>query len=454
MKIASTNPATGKVIMQFSEYSDKDVMKYIDISQQAFETYKDVNFSDRSKLMKKASEILLRKKKHYAKIITLEMGKPISESIAEIEKCAWVCEYYADNTESLLKDEEIESDASRSFISFEPLGIILAVMPWNFPFWQVFRFAAPALMAGNVCLLKHASNVPQCALAIEEIFNKAQFPEGAFKTLLIGSNKVKKIIGDTRVQGVTLTGSDIAGSKVAELAGKNIKKTVLELGGSDPFIILSDAVIKDAAAAGIKSKMINAGQSCIAAKRFIVVKSVADDFMKLIIYYMKSLKVGDPMDSNTDIGPLARDDLAEHLLQQVRNSVKKGAEVIFGGDRPKRSGAYFNPTILYNVKKGMPAYDEEMFGPVAAIIVVENEEEAIQVANDSQYGLGASIWTTDIEKGTRLARKIQSGGVFVNGMVKSDPRVPFGGIKRSGYGRELSYLGIKEFLNQKTVWIG
>ncbi|MFH1321385.1 MAG: NAD-dependent succinate-semialdehyde dehydrogenase [Bacteroidota bacterium] len=452
-KIQTINPATNQVIKTFEEDSDTTILKSIEGANKFFEKYKKTSFAQRSKLMHKASDILLDEKERFAKLMTIEMGKPIKEAIAEIEKCAWVCRYYADNAERFLMDEKIKTEAASSFISYEPLGIILAVMPWNFPFWQVFRFAAPALMAGNVCLLKHASNVPQCALAIEEVFRKAKFGNAAFKTLLIGSACVSKIIEDDRVQAVTLTGSDIAGASVGEVAGRNIKKVVLELGGSDPFIVLEDADIETAAQTAVTSRMISTGQSCIAAKRFIVMEIIANDFVKLMKQKMSSLIIGDPMDEATEVGPLARMDMVDELSRQVEESIRKGAKVVLGADITERKGAYYSPTILKNVKPGMPVYNEEVFGPVAAIITVREEEEAIRVANDTKFGLGAAIWTADIEKGERLARRINAGCVFVNSIVKSDPRLPFGGIKKSGYGRELSYHGIREFVNIKTVWV-
>jgi succinate-semialdehyde dehydrogenase / glutarate-semialdehyde dehydrogenase len=419
----------------------------------AFRKWKQVSFKERAGLMKSCASYLKDHKKDLAKLMVLEMGKPIREAIAEIEKCALACEYYAENAEVFLADKKISSDASSSYVSYEPLGCILAVMPWNFPFWQVFRFAAPSLMAGNVGILKHASNVPQCALAIEEIFIKAGFPEGVFQTLLIGSSKVEYLISNPVVKAVTLTGSEKAGSEVAALAGKYIKKSVLELGGSDPFIVLKDAELETAAATAVKSRMINTGQSCIAAKRFIVVKEIAEAFTQKMAEKMKKLKIGNPMEEATEVGTIAREDLVQSLLDQINKSVEKGAKIILGGDRPEMKGAFLNPAILTNVKPGMPAYEEEMFGPVASIIIAEDETDAIRIANDSRFGLAGAIWTKDQARGERLARLVESGSVFVNGMVKSDPRLPFGGIKSSGYGRELSIAGIHEFVNIKTIWI-
>jgi len=453
MKIQSLNPATGIVEKVFDEYSSARVFQIIDAAQQCFDEYKTTSFAFRSQCLKRAAVLLSDGKNKYAELITLEMGKPIAEAIAEVEKCAWACNYYAENAEHFLADKEITTDASKSYVGYDPLGIILAIMPWNFPFWQVFRFAAPALMAGNTCLLKHAPNVPQCALAIEEIFKEAGFPDGAFASLLVDVPAVKPVIEDNRIQAITLTGSERAGAAVASLAGKNIKKTVLELGGSDPFIVLEDANLKEAATVAVTSRMLNTGQSCIAAKRFIVHKKIADQFSSLLVQKMEALKVGNPMDGDTSVGPLARLDLLEKLESQVEVSVQKGAEVLTGGNRVEGEGYFYQPTVLAGITSDMPVYCEEVFGPVAPIITVVNNEEAIHIANDSDYGLGASLWTTDLEKAQKMAKNIQSGAVFINGMVKSDPRLPFGGIKKSGYGRELSSEGIVEFVNIKTVWV-
>jgi succinate-semialdehyde dehydrogenase/glutarate-semialdehyde dehydrogenase len=386
--------------------------------------------------------------------MTLKMGKLIRESELEIEKCALVCDFYADQTAVLLKDEVIGSDAKKSFVTYQPLGIILAVMPWNFPFWQVFRFAAPSLMAGNAAVLKHASNVPGCALAIEEIFQEAGFPTDLFRTLMIPSGIVDHVISHHHVKAVTLTGSEAAGSQVASLAGKYIKKTLLELGGSDPFIVLDDADLVAAIKTAVTARMINQGQSCIAAKRFIVMNSVAKAFEKGLFEAFRSLKPGDPMDPATQVGPLARPDLVDEIERQVNVSVAEGARLILGGKRMARPGCYYEPTILTEVRPGMRVYHEETFGPVATIIPVASEEEAIHVANDSEFGLGGCVWTRDLSRGEMVARKVMTGAMFVNGMTKSDPRLPFGGIKRSGYGRELGAIGIKEFVNAKTIWIG
>ncbi len=447
------NPATDKLIKDYDEHSPVDVKNIISDVYDEYLLWKTTSFEYRSKLMHKAADVLRKNLDKYAKVITVEMGKPITESRAEVEKCIWVCDYYADNAEKFLADEIIESDAGKSFVAFEPIGAVLAVMPWNFPFWQVFRFAAPALMAGNVGLLKHASNVPGSALAIEEVFHEAGFPKNAFRTLLVSSKLVKDIIKDDRVKAVTLTGSEWAGQSVASTAGNELKKTVLELGGSDPFIVFDDADLPSCVAASAKSRMINAGQSCIAAKRFIVVESLVKQFEEQQAEIMRNMKVGDPLDENTQVGSMARMDLLEELDEQVQKSIKMGARLLCGGKKADGPGAFYLPTVLTDVKKGMPVYDEETFGPVSAIISVKDNDEAIKVANDSRFGLGGSLWSRDLKKAEAAARKVESGAVFINGMTKSDPRLPFGGIKKSGYGRELSSYGIKEFVNIKTIWI-
>jgi succinate-semialdehyde dehydrogenase / glutarate-semialdehyde dehydrogenase len=452
-QIKSINPFDGSLLKEFQEYDQAQMDLALVKADSAFKKWKQISFHERGKLMMNCSLYLKEHKNDLARLMVLEMGKPVKEAVSEVEKCAWVCEYYAENASGFLEDQKITSDAGLSFISYEPLGCILAIMPWNFPFWQVLRFAAPSIMAGNVALLKHASNVPQCSLAIEEVFIKSGFPEGVFQSLLIGSSKVEYLISNPVVKAVTLTGSEKAGSEVAALAGKYIKKSVLELGGSDPFIVLNDADIDLASSFAVKSRMINTGQSCIAAKRFIVVKEIAEDFTKRMVAEMSKLKMGNPMEEATEVGAIAREDLVQPLLDQINKSVVKGAKILLGGNRPAGNGAFLNPTVLTNVKPGMPAYEEELFGPIASVIIAEDEPDAIRIANDSKYGLAASIWTKDQKRGEKLARVIESGSVFINGMVKSDPRLPFGGIKNSGYGRELSIAGIHEFVNIKTIWI-
>ncbi len=452
MAIKSVNPATGAVIREYPETPPEEVRSLIQGSHAAFLLWRKTDFSERARLMKVAARVIRSKAEDYAKLMAEEMGKPIIAGLAEAEKCAWACEYYADHAQGFLQPEVIEIDADRSFVMFQPLGVVLAVMPWNFPFWQVFRFAAPALMAGNTAVLKHASNVPGCALAIEDIFREADFPENVFKTLLVSSSQVEAIIENPLVQAVTLTGSTDAGRAVARKAGEMLKKTVLELGGSDPYLILEDADLETAVATCVASKLTNSGQSCIAAKRFIAVESQRERFEQLLVDKMRAVNVGDPLEEDTAVGPMARHDLRDELHRQVVESIAMGAKCLLGGEMPEREGAYYPPTVLTDVKKGMPAYDEELFGPVAAIIYVKGEDEAIRAANDSRYGLGAAVFTRDIAKGERIAaNEIEAGCCFVNAQVRSDPRLPFGGIKESGYGRELSYYGIKEFVNIKTV---
>ena len=453
MAIETINPANNQLVKSFDEYSPEKVSQIIEKGQTTYSAWRESSFTERSKLMFKAAEVLRNNKKKYAEIMTLEMGKPIIQAVAEVEKCAWVCDYYAENAESFLSEEFIQTDASDSYVRFDPIGIVLAVMPWNFPFWQVFRFAAPSLMAGNVALLKHASNVPMCALAIEEIFTEAGFPENVFSTLLIGSKQVDAVIKNPLVKAATLTGSEPAGRSIASVSGKELKKTVMELGGSDPFIILSDADIDEAVSVGVTARILNNGQSCIAAKRFILVEDIADEYESKYVKRMEELVVGDPMEEETELGPIAREDLLEELDWQVKETIKQGGRILTGGNRVNREGAFYQPTVLSNVKKGMLAYSEELFGPVAIMIRAKDENAAIEIANDTPFGLGASIWTKDIDKGKKLAKQIDSGVVFINGLVKSDPRLPFGGVKSSGYGRELSHYGIKEFVNIKTVWI-
>jgi succinate-semialdehyde dehydrogenase/glutarate-semialdehyde dehydrogenase len=453
LAISTINPATEELLKTFSEHTDKQIQNIIENTNNTFNEWSRTTFNERKILLLKTSDILKQNSRKYGEILTTEMGKTLTQAIAEVEKCAWVCEYYANNAESILSEEAIKTDGTESYVRFDPMGIILAVMPWNFPFWQVFRFAAPALMAGNVCLLKHASNVPQCAIAIEEIFKLAGIPEGGFTNLLISSTKVKLVIDNEFVKAATLTGSEFAGEQVAQACGAKLKKTVMELGGSDPFIVLEDTNIEDAVNTSVTARLINNGQSCIAAKRFIVVEKVYEEFQKMFVEKMSAVKVGDPMDETTELGPIARKDLLIELEDQVARSVQAGAIILCGGKRINKKGFYFPATILSNVEKGMPAYHEEIFGPVASLIKAKDEHDAIRIANDSRFGLGAAIFTKDISKAKKLAALIESGSVFINGMVKSDPRLPFGGIKLSGYGRELSHYGIKEFVNIKSVWI-
>jgi succinate-semialdehyde dehydrogenase/glutarate-semialdehyde dehydrogenase len=453
MSIQSINPSSGEVIESFDETSAKDLEQILEMAHRAFLDWRHVPFETRSRLMRKAAGVLRTHKAEYARTMALEMGKPIVQGEAEVEKCAWVCEYYADAAEGFLAEQPRETDASRSYVRFDPLGPVLAVMPWNFPFWQVFRFAAPALMAGNAGVLKHASNVPRCALAIEGVFREAGFPRGLFSTALVGSAAVAPIIADSRIVAVTLTGSEHAGSTVAEQAGRALKKTVLELGGSDPFIVLADADLAVAARVAADARLVNSGQSCIAAKRFIVEEPVADEFLRRFRDELAARRMGDPLARETEVGPQARVDLRDELHRQVEESVKRGARRLLGGEIPAGKGAFYPPTLLAAVDKGMPAFDEETFGPVAAVIGAKDEADAMRLANDSAFGLGASLWTQDRRRAERLAAQIEAGAVFVNGLVKSDPRLPFGGIKRSGYGRELSEYGIREFVNIKSVWI-
>jgi len=453
MTIASINPATGDILRQFEPHSDIQIGEKLELAADAFKHYRHMPFEERSQRMMKAAQILENEKERFGRLMTEEMGKPFQSAVAEAAKCAWVCRYYAENAEKQLADELIETNASRSYIHYQPLGPVLAIMPWNFPFWQVFRFAAPAIMAGNVGLLKHASNVPQCALAIEEIFLRAGFPEGAFQTLLIGSGKVKRVLEDPRIMAATLTGSEHAGSQVASEAGRLIKKTVLELGGSDPFIVMPSANLDEAVSIAIKARIINNGQSCIAAKRFIIAEPIADEFERRFIQGMQALKVGDPMDETTDIGPLATEDILNDLDQQVKDSVAQGARILTGGEPLKGPGNYYPPTVISDIPEDSPAYCEELFGPVAILFRVKDIDAAIELANDTSFGLGASAWTNDEEERLCFIDEIEAGSVFINGMVASDPRLPFGGVKVSGYGRELSAFGIREFVNIKTVWI-
>ena len=453
MSFASINPATEEIREVFAEWSESKTRDVIDQVHEAWFSWRETSYVRRAELMKRIAVILRNNKDHYARLMAEEMGKPVSGGRAEIEKCAWVCEFYAEKAEGMLADEQAESDGSRAYIAFRPLGVILAVMPWNFPFWQVFRFAAPALMAGNVAVLKHSSNVPRCALAVEEIFREAGFPVDALRTLMISSGQVNTVIENPHIRAVTLTGSDHAGRQVAAAAGRVLKKSVIELGGSDPFIVLADADLDEAAQAGAKARCYNSGQSCVAAKRFIIHHAVYEAFMGRFKHAMASMIVGDPLREETQVGPQAREDLVIELQEQVEASVAKGAKIELGGKRLNGKGYFYPPTILTGVKPGMPAYHEELFGPVAAVIRIRDEEEAIAVANDSCFGLGGSVWTRDTQKGEQIAARIEAGSISVNGRVKSDPRLPFGGIKGSGYGRELSHYGIREFVNIQTIWI-
>jgi len=454
MSITTINPSTGESIKSYEETSPEQIEQLIDQLHLSFQSWRKTGFTERAVMMKNAAEILRKRSGEFAKLMALEMGKPLTAGKAEAEKCAWVCDYYADNAEKFLKQEIIETDASKSYVTFQPLGVVLAIMPWNFPFWQVFRFAAPGLMAGNVGMLKHASNVPGCALAIESVFQEAAFPEDVFRTIIAQSSQIDAVIENPLVKAVTLTGSIPAGKAVGKKAGEMLKKTVMELGGSDPYVVLEDAPLEETVTTCVNSRLINSGQSCIAAKRFIVVEAIRENFEKLYVEQMLNKKMGDPFEDGVDIGPQARVDLRDELHQQVDESIRKGARCLVGGDVPGGKGAFYPPTVLTDVSKGMPAYDEELFGPVAAIIPVGDEEEALWVANDSVFGLGAAIFTSDVEKGERIAaEELEAGACFVNTFVKSDPRLPFGGIKESGYGRELSHYGIKEFVNIKTVYV-
>ena len=458
MPISSINPATGEVLQTFDSLNEQQLEEKLGRAAASFRECRLTNFAERATRLQRAAEVLESEKKTLARIMTLEMGKPIKAAVQEAEKCAWVCRYYAESAEQHLADESVETNATKSFVRFQPLGVVLAIMPWNFPFWQVFRFAAPALMAGNVGLLKHASNVPQCALAIEDIFRRAGFPEGAFQTLLIGSDSVQKLLEDPRVAAATLTGSEPAGRSVGSVAGKQIKKTVLELGGSDPFIVMPSADFDEAVTTAVKARTINNGQSCIAAKRFIIHDQIYDRFEKRFVETMKELRMGDPLDEAIDIGPLATEQILKDLQEQVNVSVAAGAKVLTGGQPAELTGHlargnFYPPTVLADIPKDSPAYREEMFGPVACLFRVGDVNEAIELANATTFGLGASAWTNDAKERERFINDLEAGAVFINGMVASDPRLPFGGVKNSGYGRELSYFGIREFVNIKTVWI-
>jgi succinate-semialdehyde dehydrogenase/glutarate-semialdehyde dehydrogenase len=453
MPIASINPATGEVIKTFAALSESQIYHKLQRAADTFHVYRRTSFVERELWMTRAAEILETDKNNFARLMTTEMGKPIKGAVGEAEKCAWVCRYYAENARQYLSDRLVETNAKKSYVCFQPLGPVLAVMPWNFPFWQVFRFTAPALMAGNVGLLKHASNVPQCALAIEDIFLRAGFPEGAFQTLLIGSDAVPRILEDARVVAATLTGSEPAGRSVAGIAGKQIKKTVLELGGSDAFIVMPSAELEEAVTTAVKARTINNGQSCIAAKRFIVAAEIYDEFERRFVKEMETLRVGDPLDESTDIGPLATEQILKDVDEQVKTSVAAGALLLTGGKKLDQRGNFYQPTVLAGIPHDSPAYYEEVFGPVALLFRANNIEQAIELANATNFGLGAAAWTNDEREQERFIDELEAGCVFINNMVASDPRLPFGGIKHSGYGRELSEFGIREFVNVKTVWI-
>jgi succinate-semialdehyde dehydrogenase/glutarate-semialdehyde dehydrogenase len=453
-QVTAVNPATEEVIASFDAFGPDEVEMALAEAHEAFQSWRERPIAERAVPMRALAKLLRERADRYARLATLEMGKPITEAKAEIEKCAWACEQFAENAARYLADEEVRTNARRSIVAFQPLGVVLAVMPWNFPFWQVIRFAAPALMAGNAGVLKHASNVPQCALAIEEAIRDAGFPQGLLRAVLVSGGGIEPVIADDRIRAVTLTGSSDTGSRIAELAGRALKKTVLELGGSDPFIVLADADLEATAATAVRARNQNNGQSCIAAKRFIVVDSVAGDFERRFARGVEDLILADPIDPRTQVGPLARRDLLDTLERQVDESIRAGARALTGGERLSGRGYFFRPTVLAGVSREMPAFREETFGPVAAVVRVRDADEAVRVANDSAYGLGASIWTRDAAAGERLARRIEAGSVFVNGIVASDPRLPFGGIKRSGYGRELSAFGAREFTNVQTIWIG
>jgi succinate-semialdehyde dehydrogenase/glutarate-semialdehyde dehydrogenase len=453
MAIRSINPATGDTFRTFAPLGDAELEARLERAAETFRSYRRTSLAERAAWLTRAAEILEAEKEALGGVMTAEMGKPIRAAVAEAEKCAWVCRYYAEHGARFLAEREVETDATRSWVAFQPLGPVLAVMPWNFPFWQVFRFAAPALMAGNVGLLKHASNVPQCALAIEDVLRRAGFPEGAFQALLVGSERVAELLDDPRVVAATLTGSTPAGSAVAERAGKRIKKTVLELGGSDPFVVMPSADLEAAVKTAVQARTINNGQSCIAAKRFLVHEAVYPEFERRFVEGMRALKLGDPLDPETQVGPLATEAIRDEVAEQVRKSVERGARLLAGGRAPQRPGWYYEPTVLADIPEDSPAYREEVFGPVALLFRVPGVDAALRLANDTVFGLGSSVWTHDPGERRRFIEEIEAGMVFVNAMVASDPRLPFGGVKQSGYGRELSHLGIREFVNVKTVYI-
>lgn len=454
MPIQSINPATEEILNTFEPFSEAQIDQALTEARTAFLSWRDTSFAERCELFHQLANYLRDRKEHLGRLATLEMGKPIAEAIAEVEKCAWNCDFYADNAEKFLADEPIATTATSSYVEYQPLGVVLALMPWNYPYWQVIRFAAPALMAGNTAVLKHASNVSMCALEIEHVFKACGFPQGVFRTMLVPGAETGRLIADKRIAAVTLTGSDIAGVAVASASGQVLKKNVLELGGSDAFIVLEDADLDAAAQMAVRARFQNTGQSCIAAKRFIVVEAVAAAFQEKFVAAASQLKMGDPLQNETQVGPMARGDLRDAMDKQVTESVKMGARVLLGGKPAAGKGYFYEPTILGNVTTDMPVFREETFGPAAAVIIARDAEHAVELANDSDFGLGGNLWTSDIARGRALARHLESGGVFINGMTASDPRLPFGGVKRSGYGRELSSFGIREFVNIQTVWIG
>ena len=453
MAIATINPANGELLKKFTPLSPAQIEEKIRLAHETFPKFRALSFADRARMMRKAADILEAEKLELGKLMTLEMGKTLRSAVDEAVKCAWACRYYAEHAEKLLADEVIETSARKSFVKYQPMGVILVIMPWNYPFWQVFRFIAPGLMAGNTGVLKHASNVPQCALKIEEILLRAGFPAGAFQTLLIGSERVDALLADPRIAAATLTGSEEAGVKVGAGAASRIKKVVLELGGSDPFIVMPSANLDEAISTGVKARTLNNGQSCIAAKRFIVAEKIAADFEHGFVQQMQRLKLGDPFDERTDVGPLATADAVESLHASVRETLQAGAKLLTGGEPAKMPGNFYLPTVLSHIPEKSPAYREELFGPVASLFPAKNLDDAIRIANDSRFGLGASAWTNDPAEQERFINELEAGMVFINQMVASDPRVPFGGVKRSGYGRELSVNGIREFTNIKTVWV-
>ena len=450
MEFKTSNPYTGEVIATYQALTESQLDKKLDDAQKAFSSWKNISLEERCLLMKKAGEVLLQNTERYAKLMSLEMGKPISEARSEVKKCAWVCDYYADNAANFLADEIIETDAQKSFVSHNPIGTVLAIMPWNYPFWQVMRFAAPTLIAGNTALLKHSSNVFGSAEMIEEVFTKAGFPENVFQNLIVHHDVTERIMAHDGVQAVSLTGSERAGSAVAAIAGKHIKKSLLELGGSNAFVVWSDADIDETVKTALTARMMNCGQSCIAAKRFILLEDIYDEFVEKFVTGVREMKSGDPLDDDTQIGTMAREDLAEELQKQIQDSISKGAELLLGGKQDK---AYHEPTVLGNVKPGMPAFDEETFGPLAAMIKVKTIEEGFELAAQSKFGLGMTVCTTDVDKALSYVDQVADGAYFINELVKSDPRLPFGGTKKSGYGRELSKDGILEFVNRKTVYV-